>query len=431
MNFTLTHAILIYLLIFGLKLLFALLPAHLSDMQIYIGWSRIAYKNGVQNFYNGNVWTDYLPGTIYLLTFMYAIYTALLTVWPWVSVEFLFKLLPIIADMLAVWVLYLTIEQLLRVSIDSKGKRELLAVVGAGVYALAPFTTINAAIWGQMDALFTLFLILTFYFFVRQNLYFATIFYATSLIIKPHGLFLAIPIVMFFILQKKYLLLARLVVYTALAIFALTYPAYGFNFVGGMYGSINNNLEAYAYNSLNIYNFWGMFGFYLDSDMPIIGPLNINMLGYILTLVAYSFGLWSMYVFRKVLGVKHGLVILAYYLGYFDFASIMFLPKMHERYYYPIFIFMFAHIYSLEIVREHGIEAAKLLGSLYMLLFGLIMLHSLNLFFVYDIMMYTPLPHELFRALEMGAPILSGLTYLLFLYYALASEYMHRKWLHG
>lgn len=431
MNFTRTHAILIYLLIFGLKLLFALLPAHFSDMQIYIGWSRIAYENGVQNFYSGNVWTDYLPGTIYLLTFMYTIYIALLTVWPWVSVEFLFKLLPIVADMLAVWVLYLTIEQLLRVKVESKAKRELLAAVGAGVYALAPFTTINAAVWGQMDALFTLFLILTFYFFVRQNLYFAAICYAISLVIKPHGLFLAIPMVMFFGIQKKYLTLVSLVIYVAMALFVLTYPAYGFNFIGGMYGSINNNLEAYAYNSLNIYNFWGMFGFYLSSDVPIVGPLNINMLGYILTLVAYGLGLWSMYVLRKVLCTKHGLVVLAYYLAYFVFASIMFLPKMHERYYYPVFIFMFAHIYSLEIVREHGTKAANLLSSLYVLLFGLILLHSLNLFFVYDIMMYTPLPNELFQVLEMGAPILSGLTYLLFLYYALTCEYLHRKWLHG
>lgn len=431
MNFTHTHAILIYLLTFGLKLLFALLPAHLSDMQIYIGWSRIAYENGVQNFYSGNVWTDYLPGTIYLLTFMYSVYLALLAVWPWISVEFLFKLLPIIADMLAVWVLYLTIEQLLRTSIEGKSKREFLAIVGAGGYALAPFTTINTAVWGQMDALFTLFLILTFYFFVRQNLYFAAICYATSLVIKPHGLFLVIPMVMFFCLQKKYLLLARLVVYTASAIFVLAYPAYGFNFIGGMYGSINNNLESYAYNSLNIYNFWGMFGFYLNSDVPFIGPLNINMLGYILTLTAYGFGLWSMYVLRNMLRTKHSLVVLAYYLAYFIFASIMFLPKMHERYYYPVFIFMFAHIYSLEIVREHGIKAAKLLSSFYVLLFGLILLHSLNLFFVYDIMMYTPLPNELFQVLEMGAPILSGLTYLLFLYYALASEYIHRKWLYG
>jgi hypothetical protein len=107
----------------------------------------------------------------------------------------------------------------------------------------------------------------------------------------------------------------------------------------------------------------------------------------------------------------------------------MFLPKMHERYYYPIFIFMFAHIYSLEVARERSTEIAKILSSLYVLLFGLILLHSLNLLFVYDIMMYTPLPSELFQALEMSAPILSGLTYLLFLYYTLASEYIHRKWL--
>jgi Gpi18-like mannosyltransferase len=344
-------------------------------------------------------------------------------------VEFLFKLLPIVADMLTVWVLYLTIEQILRMKVESKAKREFLAVVGAGVYALAPFTTINAAVWGQMDALFTLFLILAFYFFARQNLYFAAICYAISLVIKPHGLFLAMPIIMFFVVQKKYLTLMSLLAYVSMALFVLAYPAYGFNSIGGMYGSINNNLEAYEYNSLNLYNFWGMFGFYLNSNVPIVGPLSINMIGYILTLVAYVLGLWSMYTLRKVFCTRHGLLVLAYYLAYFVFASIMFLPKMHERYYYPIFIFMFAHIYSLEVARERGTKIAKILSSLYVLLFGLILLHSLNLLFVYDIMMYTPLPSELFRVLEMSAPILSGLTYLLFLYYTLASEYIHRKWL--
>ncbi|GIW59616.1 MAG: hypothetical protein KatS3mg087_0682 [Patescibacteria group bacterium] len=430
MNFTRTHAILIYLLIFGLKLVFALLPAHYSDMQIYIGWSRIAYESGIQNFYSGNVWTDYLPGTIYLLTTMYALYVALLSFWPWVSVEFLFKMLPIVADMLSIGVLYLTIERMLRVAIEDKAKREIVAIFGAGSYALAPFTTINAAVWGQMDALFTLFLALTLYFFAKQNLYLAAICYAVSLVIKPHGLFLALPIVMYFLLQKKYLLLWSLAGYTFVAIFLLTYPAYGINFLGGMYGSINNNLEAYAYNSLNVYNFWGMFGFYLNSQEPVVGPLNMNTLGYILTVIAYGGGLWSMYSLRKVLNAKHSLIVLSYYLGYFIFASIMFLPKMHERYYYPIFIFLFVHIYCLQSLREHSRKVVKLLNSLYVLLFGLIVLHSLNLIFVYDIMMYTPLPNELFQGLEMAAPILSGVTYLLFLYYALASEYLHRKFLH-
>ena len=117
-------------------------------MGTYISWFNTAADNGPRLFYDAVSWCDYPPFNIYLFWGFGSLAEAL-NLFGTPTVSYIVKLVPNIFDMLITVSIYVFARKQLSF------KQSLLA---AGLYAFNPAVIFNAAVWGQFDAIYTLFL---------------------------------------------------------------------------------------------------------------------------------------------------------------------------------------------------------------------------------------------------------------------------------
>ena len=109
------------------------------------------------------VWCDYPPVYLYGLKGLGAGWQSLFGALPEagsLASRFLLKLPPVLADLLGAWVLF-------RLALPHLGRRRSLLVLSA--YAFNPATTFNSAVWGQVDSLLGLLLLLAAWAVARER----------------------------------------------------------------------------------------------------------------------------------------------------------------------------------------------------------------------------------------------------------------------
>jgi len=104
------------------------------------------------------------------------------------------KLIPITADVISTYFVY----RIVRIKYP-RGNKPYWA---AGVFFILPTIFINSAHWGQMDALYTLFIIISLFFFLREKPLLGMLAYALSFSIKFQAIFF-IPFLVILFLKKK------------------------------------------------------------------------------------------------------------------------------------------------------------------------------------------------------------------------------------
>ncbi len=178
----------------GLAALFALgLLARLFTGKItgdmsnyYFIWYQNILDNGIATSFREHL-IGYTPAFWYL----FAGTTLLDPILPRVTA---IKLLPILFDCISTYFVY----RIVRLKYPTGNK----PYWAAGLFFVLPTIFINSAQWGQMDALYTSFLIISLYFFLKEKPLLGMLAFALSFSIKFQAIFF-VPFLVILLLKKK------------------------------------------------------------------------------------------------------------------------------------------------------------------------------------------------------------------------------------
>lgn len=381
-----------------------------TDILRYKDWARIAFIHSFSDTYTrpeylsfGTYANNLPPLFLYCLWVMYVIWLqigkVLFTVFgiipgsnTWINgplLTVLFRIPSFIADCIIGMFLYLIIFRLTQ--------HRTRSLLGASLFLLNPSVIYNSAFWGQMDSVNNVFFILALYLFISKKYILSFLFYLYSLFVKL-SLIIFAPLFVVLLIIKKFSIKKwiALIFSTLLSIVIVTLPITTDIFAWyGHFLSIHgsgemNNITAFAFNVWwVIFQPTIVFGNSPDlfslSSVSLVNSPEINMIWLSLSLqqiAVFFYGLFIVPIYflvykKRRLVSNQKLFIFMMVTAFTGIAliSYLFLPKMHERYLYPVYI-------PLIITASLGV-------SLYYELILLTILNFINLVIVWHPM---PLP---------------------------------------
>ncbi len=388
-----------------LRLILAFLPGFGVDIGLFRFWAAQLAEHGPTDFYNRDFFVDYAPGYMYVLWIV-----GLLRQWLGLSdsqMEYVLKLPSIAADLAGAYVLYLLLGSC----------RREVRLAAAALYLIFPAALLVGAIWGQVDSLLALFLLLSVYYISRDRPVAGAVAFTVCFLVKPQAI-AALPFLALWIMRhrppdwREVLPGLRLPVppkvwYECalagfLTLMVLITPFFTYKpweLVGQLYDA--TDVVQYRTNSFWAYNFWnlgGLFDMGFKPDVPGIKPGEGEWLG-------VSHRAWGFLMFVGALALilvatrrSRGTGMLALGTALSIFAFYLFLTRMHERYVFAFFLPFLAACVLLE---------SRLLWSSFLIL-GLV--HFFNLYHVYAYYNPNSLRVEsLYKWFEKGSLLGSGL----------------------
>ena len=293
-----------------------------TDMNCFRAWSATVSSVAPWHFYD-SVWCDYPPGYLYIL----APAGLLKNLFPLVQgriFNVLLKLPACTCDILGGIFIYKAVK---------KHESEALALKIAALYIFCPAIIINSAVWGQIDSVFTLFIILSLYELNGERYLKSALFLGISLSVKIQTLMFA-PIFAYVFLEriredkrlwKTFFACAAvfLAVPCVLALpFAVLKPP---QFVPELYMS---TMGQYPYASLNAFNLFSLLGANQAKASNPFFFLSFRAWGVIFVVLAV---LYIGYLYLNARG--RGKIY--YTAGLLITLIFVFSSDMHERYLFP------------------------------------------------------------------------------------------------
>lgn len=309
---------------------------HLSDLNCFISWADRIAKVGCHSFYSASVFTDYPPGYMYILW----VIGKLREIWqlPWDSFAnlVLMKIPAIFCDMLTALFLW---------KIAWKHS-EKLAGYAIAVFLFNPAIFINSSIWGQVDSIFTLCVVIVCYLVSERKLPLSYFVFALGILIKPQTLVFT-PVILFGVwnqvikegkIQIKELF--KQTIWACLAIISLLLGMVPFG-VTKVITQYVETMTSYPYASVNAYNIWGLLGLnWVSQEGTFLGITysKIGSIAIFLTVVLAAYLCMKGKEKKECYSVSAAVIIGGMFL---------FSVRMHERYLYPILgILLFSYVYT-------------------------------------------------------------------------------------
>ena len=289
------------------------------DTNDFLAWFNYATTNGIRTFYTSiwksNGFVDYPPFNVYLFWFFGSIANVASKVG--ISAVDIVKLAPNIFDLGTGVLIYAFVR---------KQASFKLAIVTTALYIFNPAVIFDSAVWGQYDAIYTFFLVLSLMLALRSKPNLSAVAFAIGILTKPQGIALA-PLIAYLIYKKnglKQMLLS--VVAFAVTVFVVIVP---FNWGGSpIYFLTKIYFEAYkgyAYTSINAFNLWGLItGMWVPDGY-------LNIVGWALF---GAFAVFTLYLLNK--RFKTSSEFMAVYAAFMLLFAFFMLPtRIHERYLFP------------------------------------------------------------------------------------------------
>lgn len=303
-----------------LRLALASLPGLTFDMSCWLNWSERLQQVDFSNFYTPDERTDYLPGYLYILYILS--FTRDYLSLSENTYLYLLKLPGIFSEVLLAVLVYLIL-------IKSRGRK--IAQFAILFISFNPAFVFNSAVWGQIDSIFTFFLLLAIFNLSFNKAITTAVFFGISIIIKPQSL-LALPV---FFLNSIYnysiLRFLKIFSVTLIIIIIFSLPFFENNILIGLLTHIQNTANEYPYNSLSAYNLWGVFGFWKEDTQQLLGisyyrwGIILYFLFWVTVLLLYLKRRYNLYILTSLAAL-----------------SFYFLPtRVHDRYLYPALVFLF------------------------------------------------------------------------------------------
>lgn len=308
----------------------------LTDTGCFYGWANRVYTGGFAAFYSPDYFSDYPPGYMYILYLVGAILSKFHMTYLSGSCLLLIKLPAILCDIAAGYLIY-------RAASSRFSERTCLLLTAA--YVFNPAVFINSSMWGQVDSVFTLTILVICLLLTEGKTIPAYFVFALGILLKPQTLVFT-PLILFgiyehvfrknFSLRKFFANLFGGLV--AIGCMVLACLPFGPEKVLSQY---TDTLGSYAYISVNAYNFWAMLGLNWASQDKTVLFLTFAQLG---TLIIILLTLASAYLFVRKLQCRE-----RYYLcgAFLIITLFLFTVRMHERYLFPAMILLlFTYIIS-------------------------------------------------------------------------------------
>ncbi|MCC3376139.1 glycosyltransferase family 39 protein [Cohnella sp. REN36] len=300
-----------------------LLAGHPIDILDFYAWANHAYEAGLPGFYTADMFVDYPPGYIYILYVIGLLQHVFELEYLSRASLILLKLPSIVADLLAAAIVY-------KLAYKHAGARAALLL--APLYLFNPMVFQNSVVWGQIDSVFTLFVLLTVWLIADNKRARAAACLVIAILIKPQAVVL-IPVVLLALWQRKEVKTwARSVLYGAAAFVLLVLP---FSIGQEPLWIVRRYLamfESYPYATLNAANLYGLLG------------LNAARMTGALTFWSYLF-VALVVALLAVLAYRYRQRPLSHYVYLAFLANVLIFAlktNMHERYGYPAVVLALA-----------------------------------------------------------------------------------------
>lgn len=335
-----------------------------NDTACFAAWADRIYQTGPAAFYSAEVFTDYPPGYMYLLYPIGAL-RSLLNLEYYSTVHLILLKSPaILCDLGCGLLLYRQ---------GARRFRGLTPFLLCMSYLFNPAVILNSAVWGQVDSVYTLLLIVMCLSLTAGRTLPAYVSFCFGILIKPQMLMFA-PVLFAGILDRVFLedfsvrKLLKNLGWGLMAIGAALLAVLPFG-IENVWKQYFSTIGSYPYAAVNACNLWGLFGLnWVSQDNTFLGiPYRIYGWGAITVTVilVLCFSLR-----RQRDREKYTLLAALLMASVFAFSV-----RMHERYLYPaVVLLLFCCIYFPS-------------GELFVCYSGLSLLHFYNtayVLFFYD-----------------------------------------------
>ena len=245
-------------------------PGYTNDMACFRGWAVAAYESGPANFYTSGMFADYPPGYIYILYVLGFIRNVFAIDSGSTLFTVILKLPSILAEVGLALLAYRIMEK-------RQGKTAALLI--ASLLLFNPATFFNSSVWGQIDAVFVLAVVLCLYYLHKQNGIVGAVFFTAALLIKPQAIMLAPVVGLYYIYSLfkksgKYKALMHMLLGAAASVLLIGVAAWPFT---GSQESLwiidlyKGTMAQYGYASLNAFNLYAMLGAnWAEVDLPFL-----------------------------------------------------------------------------------------------------------------------------------------------------------------
>ena len=204
--------------------------------------------------------------------------------------------------------------------------------MATALYAFNPAVVFNAAVWGQFDAIYTFFLVLSLMLALASKPELSAVTFTLGILTKPQSIAL-LPLIAFLIFKKNgWRRFLTSLIAGAATIFVVILPLEWSNpltFLSNIYFNAYNN-PIYQVTSLNAFNVWALGSMWIP-DTQGISFLTPNIIGW--TMFA-ALTIFTLYLVHKQRGVSEEAVVLfgafVLLLGFFMLPT-----RIHERYLFP------------------------------------------------------------------------------------------------
>ncbi|PIS09300.1 hypothetical protein COT75_02225 [Candidatus Beckwithbacteria bacterium CG10_big_fil_rev_8_21_14_0_10_34_10] len=351
--------VIILLLGFLIRLILSSLPGFKADTNAWYAWADRLVNLPLKKFYSSNIWTHYTPGYLYILWIL-GIIKKIFNISDPIILRQLFRLPSNVSD-------FLTSILIFKIFKKKSFPWKYLGIL----YFFNPVIIFNSSVWGQVDSVLTLLLLVSIYFLLNKKIEFSGLFYALAFLVKPQAVFLA-PVYFLFFLKKKIFSSNKMLIKTVnfLLVFLIvgiliSWPFFPKSNVFGLFKLINQMGKDYPYSGLGAFNLWQLFEPFKKDNLLVYGVSRFNwgLLLYSFFTIIISFILW----FRRKTKNKD------YYLAATIFLFIFFLfpTRIHERYLFSIFPFL---LISAGLLKSRFLIFNYLILSLF---------HFLNMVYIY------------------------------------------------
>ncbi|MBR2861218.1 MAG: discoidin domain-containing protein [Clostridia bacterium] len=384
------------------------------DVNCFAAWGNKMASAGPADFYSEGYFCDYPPLYMFVLGFI-SLITGSLNLTEGIGLMIL-KSPAIICDI---------ISAVLIIKITKKYVGENVAAALGVLYALLPTAIINSALWGQVDSILVVFMLLAFYLIEKDKMGVSIIVFAIGLLFKPQAVLFG-PIMLFAVAREFITIFRGIKTDKRDSMLRL---AKGF---GGLFVSIGLFLALslimrngqgptwlvdkylttiggqYNYATLSSFGLMGLLqGQWVKEDSAVLGEITYSQLGtaciiLVFALCAFIF-LFALFKAKKETLSAKWLWLLA---GLFLAGMVVFSTRTHERYLFPAIFALFVAFAHFKDVR------LLIVGGAYAFIN---FINTACVLYIYsDLKTYMDKADPFFL-------IFSGLTVIAFIYHAFVS----------
>ncbi len=308
----------------------------LTDTACFSGWASRVYSEGFANFYSPDSFSDYPPGYMYILYVLGAVMSTFEMQYLSGASLLLLRLPAILCDIASGAVIY---------HIASKYVTPKTSFYMAIAYLFNPAVFINSSMWGQVDSVFTLAVLIICLLLTEGKTIPAYFVFALGILLKPQTLIFT-PLIIFGIYEhvfangfslNKFLknLFSGLAAIACMVLFSLPFG------VEKVLAQYTTTLGSYPYISVNAYNFWSLWGLNWSSQDKKFMFITFASLG---TLVIILLTILSLLIFLRRKECKERYFVTG---SFIVLTMFLFSVRMHERYLFPIMLLLlFTYIMS-------------------------------------------------------------------------------------